>query len=122
MPTVEKIKTFSLLLLFSYCKGKANFLKNKNLPDLSWKKFRISTHPANGDRMSNDKMDMGISVLVYKNGVHSSDGTIPWKEFKYVLTSNNDKDNVLRKRGNHLSEGRQSFPGKRVNLIQEKTK
>ena len=57
-------------------------------------KFRISTHPANGDRMSNDDMDMGISVLVYKNGTHSSDGTIPWKEFKYVLTSNNDKDIV----------------------------
>lgn len=48
-------------------------------------KFRLSTHPANGDRMSNDKMDMGISVLVYKNGLHSSDGTIPWKEFRYEL-------------------------------------
>ena len=57
-------------------------------------KFRISTHPANGDRMSNDNMDMGISVLVYKNGAHSSDGTIPWKEFKYILASNNDKDIV----------------------------
>ena len=40
-------------------------------------KFRLSTHPANGDRMSNDEMDLGISVLVYKNGSHSSDGTIP---------------------------------------------
>ena len=40
-------------------------------------KFRLSTHPANGDRMSNDLMDMGISVLVYKNGSHSSDGTFP---------------------------------------------
>jgi len=46
-------------------------------------KFRLSTHPANGDRMSNDEMDIGISVIVYKNGIHSSDGTIPWKEFKY---------------------------------------
>ena len=43
-------------------------------------KFRLSSHPANGDRMSNDEMDLGISVLVYKNGSHSSDGTIPWKE------------------------------------------
>ncbi|MBR3080758.1 MAG: hypothetical protein IKH01_13260 [Prevotella sp.] len=57
-------------------------------------KFRISTHPANGDRMSNDQMDMGISVVVYKNGAHSSDGTIPWKEFKYVLNSGNAKDIV----------------------------
>ena len=55
-------------------------------------KFRLSTHPANGDRMSNDLMDMGISVLVYKNGSHSSDGTIPWKEFKYVLDANNAQD------------------------------
>ena len=51
-------------------------------------KFRISTHPANGERMSNDQMDLGISVLVYKNGAHTSDGTIPWKEFKYDLGSN----------------------------------
>lgn len=42
--------------------------------------------------MSNDLMDMGISVLVYKNGSHSSDGTIPWKEFKYVLDANNAQD------------------------------
>ena len=27
-------------------------------------KFRLSTHPANGERMSNDSMDLGISVLV----------------------------------------------------------
>ena len=55
-------------------------------------KFRLSNHPANGDRMSNDLMDMGISVLVYKNGSHSSDGTIPWKEFKYLLNANNAHD------------------------------
>lgn len=55
-------------------------------------KFRLSTHPANGDRMSNDLMDMGISVLVYKNGSHTSDGTIPWKEFKYLLETNNAHD------------------------------
>ena len=35
-----------------------------------------------------------ISVVVYKNGAHSSDGTIPWKEFKYVLNSDNAKDIV----------------------------
>ena len=42
--------------------------------------------------MSNDLMDMGISVLVYKNGRHSSDGTIPWKEFMYLLDANNAQD------------------------------
>ena len=34
-------------------------------------KFRLSTHPANGDRMSKDGVDLGISVVVYKNGSHS---------------------------------------------------
>ena len=58
-------------------------------------KFRLSTHPANGERMSNDSMDMGISVLVYKNGSHTSDGTIPWKEFKYLL-DNNNAPNIIR--------------------------
>ncbi len=37
-------------------------------------------------------MDMGISVIVYKNGSHSSDGTIPWKEFKYLLDAKNAQD------------------------------
>ena len=54
-------------------------------------KFRMSTHPANGDRMSSDSVDMGISVIVYKNGSHSSDGTIPWKEFKYELSTCDSK-------------------------------
>ena len=58
-------------------------------------KFRLSTHPANGERMSNDSTDMGISVLVYKNGSHTSDGTIPWKEFKYLL-DNNNAPNIIR--------------------------
>jgi len=58
-------------------------------------KFRLSTHPANGDRMSNDKMDLGISVLVYKNGSHSSDGTIPWKEFTYDIKTSTTA-NIVR--------------------------
>ena len=58
-------------------------------------KFRLSTHPANGDRMSNDKMDLGISVLVYKNGSHSSDGTIPWKEFTYDIKTS-ATENIVR--------------------------
>ena len=58
-------------------------------------KFRLSTHPANGDRMSNDEMDLGISVLVYKNGSHSSDGTIPWKEFTYDIKSSST-ENIVR--------------------------
>ena len=58
-------------------------------------KFRLSTHPANGDRMSNDEMDLGISVLVYKNGSHSSDGTIPWKEFTYDIKSS-PTENIVR--------------------------
>ena len=58
-------------------------------------KFRLSTHPANGDRMSNDEMDLGISVLVYKNGSHSSDGTIPWKEFTYDIKSTTS-ENIIR--------------------------
>ena len=58
-------------------------------------KFRLSTHPANGDRMSNDEMDLGISVLVYKNGSHSSDGTIPWKEFTYDIKSSTTA-NIVR--------------------------
>ena len=57
-------------------------------------KFRISTHPANGDRMSYDGLDLGISVLVYKNGSHSSDGTIPWKEFKYDIKSTSSENIV----------------------------
>ena len=57
-------------------------------------KFRLSTHPANGDRMSNDQMDLGISVLVYKNGSHSSDGTIPWKEFTYDVKLNTSENIV----------------------------
>ena len=57
-------------------------------------KFRLSTHPANGDRMSNDEMDLGISVLVYKNGSHSSDGTIPWKEFTYDIKSSSTENIV----------------------------
>ena len=58
-------------------------------------KFRLSTHPANGDRMSNDEMDLGISVLVYKNGSHSSDGTIPWKEFTYDIKLSST-ENIVR--------------------------
>ena len=58
-------------------------------------KFRLSTHPANGDRMSNDEMDLGISVLVYKNGSHFSDGTIPWKEFTYDIKTST-KENIVR--------------------------
>ncbi len=58
-------------------------------------KFRLSTHPANGDRMSNDEMDLGISVLVYKNGSHSSDGTIPWKEFTYDIKTSTTA-NIVR--------------------------
>ena len=58
-------------------------------------KFRLSTHPANGDRMSNDEMDLGISVLVYKNGSHSSDGTIPWKEFTYDIKTSTSA-NIIR--------------------------
>lgn len=58
-------------------------------------KFRLSTHPANGNRMSNDEMDLGISVLVYKNGSHSSDGTIPWKEFTYDIKSSST-ENIVR--------------------------
>ena len=57
-------------------------------------KFRLSTHPANGERMSNDEMDLGISVLVYKNGSHSSDGTIPWKEFTYDIRSSTSENIV----------------------------
>lgn len=57
-------------------------------------KFRLSTHPANGERMSNDEMDLGISVLVYKNGSHSSDGTIPWKEFTYDIKSSSTENIV----------------------------
>ena len=57
-------------------------------------KFRLSTHPANGDRMSNDEMDLGISVLVYKNGSHSSDGTIPWKEFTYDIKTSTSENIV----------------------------
>ena len=58
-------------------------------------KIRLSTHPANGERMSNDEMDFGISVLVYKNGSHSSDGTIPWKEFTYDIKSTTS-ENIVR--------------------------
>jgi hypothetical protein len=58
-------------------------------------KFRLSTHPANGDRMSNDEMNLGISVLVYKNGSHSSDGTIPWKEFTYDMKTSTT-ENIVR--------------------------
>ena len=58
-------------------------------------KSRLSTHPANGDRMSNDDMDVGISVLVYKNGSHSSDGTIPWKEFTYDIKTSTTA-NIVR--------------------------
>ena len=58
-------------------------------------KFRLSTHPANGDRMSNDEMDLGISVLVYKNGSHSSDGTIPWKESTYDMKTSTTA-NIVR--------------------------
>lgn len=57
-------------------------------------KFRLSTHPASGNRMSNDSMDLGISVLVYKNGKHSSDGTIPWKEFTYDMKTHAAQDIV----------------------------
>ena len=57
-------------------------------------KFRLSTHPASGERMSNDSMDLGISVLVYKNGKHSSDGTIPWKEFTYDMKTHAAQDIV----------------------------
>ena len=45
--------------------------------------------------MSNDAMDLGISVLVYKNGSHSSDGTIPWKEFTYD-TKSSTSENIVR--------------------------
>ena len=45
--------------------------------------------------MSNDEMDLGISVLVYKNGSHSSDGTIPWKEFTYDIKSSST-ENIVR--------------------------